>query len=144
MTLNAMTTPIKKPKAPRPDFADAHKACRTPTEHEQLGLVLEAGWSSAELSEYARLYFFRNDRDYPTPTAYRRAIADVAGCSLWLHEEKEPSYHHPFAWLRLFREGGSKILPPRRDGLLQRGRGQIFRVDHEEYAWRDTLKNIDQ
>lgn len=133
--LNAMTTPPKKPKAPRPDFADAHRACRTTKEREQLALVVRAGWTSSELQEYARLYHFRNRRDYPTPTSYRRAIADVAGCSSWLHEDKEPSYYHPFAWLKLFREGGSKILPPRRDGLLQRGRGEIFRVSHAEYAW---------
>src|SRR6266404_7631875 len=53
-TLNAMTTPTKarradkKPKGPRPDFADAHKACRTPAEGEQLALVVRAGWTSAE------------------------------------------------------------------------------------------------
>jgi hypothetical protein len=130
-----MSPPTKKSKAPRPDFADAYKACRTTTEREQLGLVLKAGWTSAELSEYARLYFPRNGRDYATPTSYRRAIADVAGGSKWRHANEEPSCDRPFTWLKLFREGGSKILPPRREGLLQRGRGHIFRVDSEEYAW---------
>jgi hypothetical protein len=38
-------------------------------------------------------------------------------------------------WLKLFREHGSKPLPPRREGLLIRGRGEIFRVSSEEYAW---------
>src|ERR1700682_4834646 len=78
MTLNAMTPPPKKPKAARPDFADAHKACRTPAEHEQLALVLNARWTSAELSEFARLHYFKNGRDYPTPSSYRRAITDLA------------------------------------------------------------------
>jgi hypothetical protein len=77
--LNAMTAPPTKPKA-APDFADARKACRTPEEHERLAKIIKAGWTSAEFHEYARLYFFRNGRDYPTPTSYRRAIADIANC----------------------------------------------------------------
>ena len=74
-----MTAPPTKPKA-APDFADARKACRTPEEHERLAKIIKAGWTSAEFHEYARLYFFRNGRDYPTPTSYRRAIADIANC----------------------------------------------------------------
>jgi hypothetical protein len=129
-----MTTRPKKPKAPRPDFADARKACRTPEDHEKLGKVIEAGWTSAELHEYARLYFFRNGRDYPTPTSYLRAIYDVASSSWWLRNE-EASYHNPIGWVKLFRKGKSKPLPPRRKGLLQRGRGETARISHEEYAW---------
>jgi hypothetical protein len=132
-----MTTKSEKLKAPRPNFTDAHKACRTSAEREQLALVLNAGWTSAELQEYARLYFFRNGRDYPTPTSYRRAIADIAGCSKWLQaDDHKPAYDHPFSWLKLFRKGKSKPMPPRREGLLQRGRGlSVFRVCSEEYAW---------
>jgi hypothetical protein len=113
----------KKPKALPTEFADAHRACRTPAEREQLALVLKARWTEAELHEYARLYFFKNGRDYPTATSYRRAIADIASS-------------HSEAWLKLFRKGGSKPLPPRREGLLQRGRGLgHYRVSDEEYAW---------
>ena len=34
-----------------------------------------------------------------------------------------------------FRRRGSKPLPPRRDGLIQRGRGERYRITEEEYAW---------
>jgi hypothetical protein len=138
-----MTTKSEKPKAALPDFADAHKACRTSAEREQLALVLNAGWTSAELQEYARLYFFRNGRDYPTPTSYRRAIADIVGCSKWRHSNEQASYDHPFSWLKLFRKGKSKPMPPRREGLLQRGRGlSLFRVCSEEYSWPGHTEEI--
>jgi hypothetical protein len=136
-----MTTPPKarradkKPRARQTEFADAHRACRTPAEREQLAFVVRAGWTSSELHEYARLYHFRNGRDYPTPMSYRRAIADVEGCERWREGAVKPSYAYPLSWLELFRKGGSKPLAPRREGLLQRGRGQLYRVDSEEYAW---------
>jgi hypothetical protein len=121
--LNRMTTPTKKSKAARPDFADAQKACRTPAEREQLALVMKARWTPSELREYARLYFFKNGKDYPTATSYRRAFADIFSS-------------HAEGWRKSFRKGGSKPLPPRREGLLQRGRGlSQYRVDDEEYAW---------
>jgi hypothetical protein len=136
MNLNAMTAPPKKSKAPPTDWNEANKACRTPAEREQLALVVRAGWTSDELIEYARLYFFRNGRDYATPTSFRRAIADVAGCTLWLDAaDQKPSYRHPFSWLKLFRKGGSKLVPPRRESLLQRGRGLTHRISDEEYGW---------
>lgn len=62
-----MTTSPKKPDAPQCAFTAARRACRTPAEHEQLAQVIKSGWTEAELHEYARLYFFRNGRDYPTP-----------------------------------------------------------------------------
>jgi hypothetical protein len=130
-----MTRPPKKSKAALPDFAEAQRACRTAAEHEQLARAVRDGWTPSELHEYARLFFFKNGRDYPTATSYRRAIADI-------HSS------HSEAWLKLFRKGGSKPLPPRREGLLQRGRGlaevqleyPVRRsvpnpVNSEEYAW---------
>jgi hypothetical protein len=131
-----MTLPTKKPNCTRPDFADAHKACRTPAEREQLARTVQDGWTPVELTEFARLHFFKNGRDYATPQSYRRAIADIAGNSPWLsYAEAEPGYGRPNNWLKLFREGGSKPLPPRREGLLQRGRGLTDRINEEEYAW---------
>jgi hypothetical protein len=114
--------PAKKPKVYQTEFADAHRACRTPAEREQLTLILKARWTEAELREYARLFYFRNGKDYPTAASYRCAIADI------------PSSHSE-AWLKQFRKGGSTPLPPRREGLLQRGRGLSHRIDAEEYAW---------
>jgi hypothetical protein len=120
-----MTSPTKKTKAALHDFADAQKACRTAAEHEQLALVVKAGWTPSELHEYARLHYFKNGKDYPTATSYRHAIDDIAGRTDYPHD-----------WLRQFRKGGSKPLPPRRQGLLQRGRGlSLYRIGSEEYAW---------
>lgn len=129
--------PPKKPKTDQPDFADARRACRTPVEREQLALVLRARWTSAELEEYARLYYFKNGRDYPTPWSYRRAIADLAQhYHLMTHTDAPPS-KCPHEWLRQFRKSGSKIMPPRRAGLLIRGRGLTHKINCEEYAWPD-------
>lgn len=146
MNLNPATTPntadgtssllpAKKPKARQTEFADAHRACRTITEREQLALVLKARWAPAELSEYARLFHFRNGKDNPTATSYRCAIADLAVHYRGLgYPDAKPS-DYPHEWLRQFRKGGSKPLPPRREGLLQRGRGLSRRISGEEYSW---------
>jgi hypothetical protein len=147
MTLNSVTAPnttdgfqalppAKKPKTYRTEFASAHRACRTPTEREQFALVLKAGWTSAELCEYARLFHFRNGKDYPTATSYRRAIADLSEHYRGLGCPHAKLSDYPHDWLRQFRKGGSKPLAPRREGLLQRGRGlSQYRVSDEEYAW---------
>lgn len=73
-----MTRQPKKSKAAVPDFAEAQRACRTPTEREQLALVQKAGWKPAQLHELARLLYFKNGKDYPTPTSYRRALEDLS------------------------------------------------------------------
>jgi hypothetical protein len=131
---SALASP-KKPKADQPEFADARRACRTTEEREQLALVLRARWTSAELQEYARLYYFKNGRDYPTPSSYRRAIADLARHYHGMtHTDAKPS-QYPHEWLQQFRKGGSKLLPPRRAGLLIRGRGLTHKINYEEYSW---------
>ena len=63
---------------------DAHRACQTTAEREQLALVLKAQWSEAEL-QFARLFYFKNGRDHPTPASYRCAIADLVGHYRGLH-----------------------------------------------------------
>jgi hypothetical protein len=107
------------------------------------------GWTPSELHEFARLHFFKNGRDYPTAWSYRHAIADIVFTRrVESYAQAEPYYGRPLSWLKLFREGGSKPLPPRREGLLQRGRGLATikcpwmgpdplpnRVSAEEYAW---------
>lgn len=134
-----MTRLPKKSKAALPDFSEAQRACRTPAEHEQLALVMTARWTPAELHEFARLHYFRNGKDYATPTSYRRAIADLADTyrGLAYPGAKLASYQDSFlhTWLTDFRKGGSKVEPPRRKGLLQRGRGERYRINEEEYAW---------
>jgi hypothetical protein len=135
--------PSKKPKANQTEFADAHRACRTATEREQLALVLKARWTSSELSEFARLHYFKNGRDYPTPSSYRRAIASLAGHYSGLQYPGSKLSNYPHDWLKQFRKGGSKPLPPRRDGLLQRGRGlSHYRINAEEYGWPDHTEEF--
>jgi hypothetical protein len=134
--------PPKKPQTDQPDFADARRACRTPAEREQLALVLRARWTSAELEEFARLYYFKNGRDYPTPWSYRQAIADLAQhYHLMTHTDAPPS-KCPHEWLTAFRKGGSKITPPRREGLLVRGRGLTHKINCEEYAWPEHSEEL--
>ena len=153
---NNMTKKPKKPKAPLP-FAEARRACRTRAEREQLELVIKARWKPSELYEYARLYFFKNGKDYPTPVSYRLAIGGLARHYHGMtYTDTKPS-QYPHDWLMAFRRGGSKPLPPRREGLLQRGRGNGPSVTSDEYAWpghteefralielrcRDYFKNI--
>jgi hypothetical protein len=127
--------PPKKPKAHPTDFADARRACRTTTEREQLALVLRARWTSAELHEYARLYYFKNGRDYPTPSSYRRAIADLARHYHLMTCTGNTASDHPHDWLKQFRKDGSEPMPPRREGLLIRGRGLIHHINAWEYSW---------
>jgi hypothetical protein len=127
----------KRPKRPRPDFADARRACRTITEREDLALVLRAGWKSSELHEFARLHFFKDGKDYPTATSYRHAVGDLAThyAPMKVRLNAKPSAF-PHDWLRQFRKGGSKPLPPRREGLLKRGRGHGSTIiSSAEYAW---------
>jgi hypothetical protein len=139
MNLSSETTtnplPTKKPKSRPTEFAEAHRASRNVTEREQLALVLKANWTEAELHEYARLFHFRNGKDYPTATSYRRAIADLAAhYSGLVYPSAKPS-DYPHTWLKDFRRGGSKPLSPRREGLLRRGRGKGAKVTRDEYAW---------
>jgi hypothetical protein len=78
--LNAMTAPPTKPKA-APDFADARKACRTPAEHERLAKIIKAGWNSAGFTNMRGCTSSGMDAP-PHTNVYRRAIADIANCSL--------------------------------------------------------------
>ena len=130
------TVPLKKSKADQTDLADARRACKTTAEREQLALILRARWTEGELCEYARLFHFRNGKDYPTAMSYRRAIADLGRHYRGLsYSDAKPS-DYPHVWLRTFRKEGSNIAPPRRPGLLQRGRGLgQYRVSDEEYSW---------
>jgi hypothetical protein len=139
MNLKPVTT-LKKPNAYQTEFVSARRACRTPAEREQLALVIRDGWTEAELHEYARLYFFPNNKDYPTALSYRRAIASISESykpTFWGSTEyKRVSWRTDSQeWRKRFRKGGSKPLPPRREGLLKRGRGNGHKVTSAEYAW---------
>jgi hypothetical protein len=134
--------PPKKPTTAQPEFAAARRACRTVEEREQLALILRARWTSAELQEYTRLHYFKNGRDYPTASSYRRAIKDLARhYHLMTYTDAKPS-QCPHEWLKGFRENGSKLMPPRREGLLIRGRGLTHRINASEYSWPEHTEEF--
>lgn len=112
--------PPKKTKVYRTEFATAHRACRTTAEREQLSEVIRRGWTEAQLTEYARRYFFRNGKDYPTGVSYREAIATiVSSCG-------------DRSWRKKF----SEPLSPRPERLLVRGKGFMTgAVTSADYSW---------
>lgn len=134
---NSARPPASKPKANQAEFAEAQRACRTAAEREQLALVRRARWTSAELAEYARLFYFKNGKDYPTAQSYRRAIADLGRHYHLLTSARAKPSDFPHDWLQRFRRGGSRPMPPRRQGLLIRARDMSHRVTSEEYSWPD-------
>jgi hypothetical protein len=153
MDLNAMTTtnsadghtalsPPKKPKVYRTEFVMAHRACKTAAEREQLALIMKARWTEAEVQEFARVYYFRNGKDYPTASSYRAAIADLGEHYSGMASSDAKPSAFPHGWLKEFRKGGSKPLPPRREALLKRGRGNGPFVTYDEYAWPDHTEEF--
>jgi hypothetical protein len=133
---NLAPLPPKKPKKVyRTEFVTAHRACQTDADREQLALIVKAQWTEAELAEYARIYYFKDGKDYPTAWAYRRAIADLSKdyYAALTRRRVKPSDHPK--WLKEFRDSGSVPIPPRREALLTRGRGNGPDVGPDEYAW---------
>jgi hypothetical protein len=158
MHLNTMTTtttadghaalsPPKKPKKVyRTEFVEAHRACKTSADREKLSLIMKARWTEAELQEYARLYCFKSGRDYPTAASYRHAITHISFCATTpllqrLGRVIDPEkYEDPLTWRKLFRRGGSKVLPPRSPDLLRRG--SVGVIESREYCWPGHTKEF--
>jgi hypothetical protein len=121
---SALLRPPKTPKVYRTEFATAYRACRTAAEREQLAEVIQAGWREAELTEFSRLHYFRNGKDYPTAVSFREAVADIL------------TYGDALSWRKQFRKDGSKPLPPRPKRLLVRGRGFMTGgLTSADYSW---------
>jgi hypothetical protein len=66
-----------------PDFKQIRKYLRTIRQREALGHFIKAGWTPAELAEYARQVFLAPGKTYPTAASYQYAI--------------EKGASHPFA-----------------------------------------------
>ena len=135
-------SPPKKPKVYRTEFVTAHRACKTDVEREQLALIMKAQWTEAELQEFARVYYFRNGKDFPTASSYRAAIDDLGEHYKGLDSPDAKPSAFPHGWLKEFRKGGSKPLPPRREALLKRGRGNGPFVTPDEYAWPESTEEF--
>jgi hypothetical protein len=66
-----------------PDFKQIRKYLRTNQQREALGGFIEAGWTPAELGEFARQVFLAPGKTYPTAASYKYAM--------------EKGADHPFA-----------------------------------------------
>jgi hypothetical protein len=143
---SALSPPKKPKKVYRTEFCAAHRACNTTAEREQLALIIKARWTEEELQEFARLYCFRRGRDYPTAASYHHAIAYISFCATTPLLQREGmvdchgqfvhiKYTDPLTWRKLFRRGGSKVLPPRSPDLLRRGGVGV--IGSSDYSWPD-------
>jgi hypothetical protein len=65
--------PLAAPPTP-PDFKQVRGYLRTIQQREALGQFIKAGWTPAELAEFARDTFLAHGKTYPTAASYRYAI----------------------------------------------------------------------
>jgi hypothetical protein len=56
-----------------PDFKQVRKYLRNIQQREALGAFIKAGWTPAELGEYARFYLHRS-KTYPTAVSYQIVV----------------------------------------------------------------------
>jgi hypothetical protein len=95
-------------------------------------VVIENGWTPDELAEFARICFFRNRNDHPTPRSYREAIHKIASDIAW-RALNSNSQGLSFRWRMQFHAHGSTPIPPRDPALLKRR--DKYPVDEESFAW---------
>jgi len=71
-----MHEPPSSPTEPlqAPDFKQVRKHLHTIQQREALGGFIKAGWSPAELAEFARDVYLAPGRTYPTAMSYRHAM----------------------------------------------------------------------
>ncbi|GAA0007261.1 hypothetical protein [Bradyrhizobium diazoefficiens] len=95
-----------------PDFKQVRHYLRTLQQREALGGFIRAGWSPAELAEFARAVFLAPGKTYPTAASYQYAM--------------EKGADHPYAMdtLASLRAPGS-TMPP------------FNRPVPKEYEWDD-------
>src|SRR6516165_4102547 len=81
----AATAPSSSPAATpqAPGFKEVRKYIRNMQQREALGGFIEAGWTPAELGEFARQVFLAPGKTYPTAASYQYAM--------------EKGADHPFA-----------------------------------------------
>ena len=95
-----------------PDFKHVRKYLKTISQREALGGFIKAGWSPAELAEFARQVFLAPGKTYPTAASYQYVM--------------EKGADHPYAVETLvsLRAPGFTMLP-------------FSRPVPKEYAWND-------
>jgi hypothetical protein len=90
------STPLPGPSQ-APDFNQVRKYLKDISQRERLGEYIKAGWTPAELAEYARLYRLPS-KTYPTASAYQIALGlgpDSAIAKTILAQLRTPGYTMP-------------------------------------------------
>jgi hypothetical protein len=105
-----MNEPSSTPTAP--GFQEVRKYLRNIQQREALGGFIRAGWSPAQLAEFARDIYLAPGKTYPTAASYQYAM--------------EKGIDHPYAMetLASLRAPGFTMLP-------------FSRPVPKEYAWND-------
>jgi hypothetical protein len=94
----ATSTPILRGPSEAPDFKQVRKYLEDVTEREHLGEFIKAGWTPAELGEYARSKYLARGRTYPTAASYQIAVTFGPECpiaSIYLAGFRKPGFVMP-------------------------------------------------
>ena len=73
MNRETSTTALPGPSQ-APDFKKVRKYLKDSSQRERLEEYIKAGWTPAEIGEYARSVYLRPGKTYPTAASYRYAI----------------------------------------------------------------------
>jgi hypothetical protein len=95
-----MKEPSSTPTGPShaPGFKEVRKYLNDISQREALGEFIKAGWSPAELSEYARSTYLAAGRTYPTAASYQTAITfgpESSIAKIILAQLRVPGYEMP-------------------------------------------------
>jgi hypothetical protein len=96
VTLQPSPPPSSQPQAP--DFTQVRRHLRTAQQREALGQFIKAGWSPAELAEYARGIYLVPGQTKPTAASYRFVLekgADHEWAKEALATMRAPGYVMP-------------------------------------------------
>jgi hypothetical protein len=136
--------PSPTPKGPlqAPGFKEVRKYLRNIQQREALGGFIKAGWSPAELAEFARQVYLAPSKTYPTAASYQYAIEKGADhpyavetlASLRVPGFTMPSFSRPvpkeYAWND---PDNPEHSPELRADIEEMGR--LWR--NREASWRD-------
>jgi hypothetical protein len=113
--LDINPTQSRPKRKPKTGLVLIRAACAQPEQRAAFRAAIESGWTEVELTEYARLFYFRNGKDTATPPSYRKAIDQIA-----LEEGGPRDERFALEWRASFRKAGSQLRPPRPLHYLKR------------------------
>lgn len=106
--------PVRSKLKQPPTYAEVRRYMTTFAQRVSLGQFRTAGWSPAELAEYAREFYLAQGRGYPTKASYVAAVAT------------DPRCQYATAFLAKLREPGF-VMPP-----FDRPRPRAIPADHPD------------